>query len=277
MKLYLFLEKNRSWSIPAGKTSFDAYKFRSNELDHRTKLEFYKLKPVGKIFSHHYGKKPTSEKENFLDEILSPSEYTFFVQINDDKSHEGVGGIKRCFSVHTEEAKKTAIQMGYREIKVYHLTDTNQIPALENISEPQFSDTGEELILPRNKKLKIYKSHSKEKIAVSIVRAFEEHYIYKNDNDAIEKASPCLKWTNELRHKHKLMYDNHPFYQWCCTYYAVKFLNEGMKPEEIMTNSSDLRRLSVQKANKPKDVNWYEHVINQLNESKDTSAQPSNV
>ena len=101
--------------------------------------------------------------------------------------------------------------MGYREMKVYHLTDTNQIPVLENPSEPQFSDEGEEVILPKNKHLKIYKTNSKEKIAVSIVRAFEEHYIYKNDNGAIEKASLCLKWTNELRHKHKLMYDNHPF------------------------------------------------------------------
>ena len=68
--------------------------------------------------------------------------------------------------------------MGYCEIKVYHLTDTNQIPALENPSEPQFLDEGEELILQKNKKLKIYKLHSKKKIAVSIVCAFKEHYVH---------------------------------------------------------------------------------------------------
>ena len=114
-----------------------------------------------------------------MDEILSPSEYTFFIQTNNENLHEGTGGITRCFSVHTKEAKKTAIQMEYREIKVYHLTDINQIPVLENqkSSEQTISEKEERVIIPKNKKLKIYKSHSGEKIAVSIVRAFEDRYI----------------------------------------------------------------------------------------------------
>ena len=53
-----------------------------------------------------------------------------------NKLLEGGFKVAICDQLETpEEAKKRAIQIGYCEIKVYHLTDTNQIPALENQSE----------------------------------------------------------------------------------------------------------------------------------------------
>ena len=83
----LIFRRNRSWSIPAKNTSFDTQKFRNKEFDHRTNLEFYKLKPVGKIFNHNYDVNSINKKDNFLDEILSPSEYIFFIHASAPISH----------------------------------------------------------------------------------------------------------------------------------------------------------------------------------------------
>ena len=145
--------------------------------------------------------------------------------------------------------------MGYKEIKVVHMTDKHQIPPIKIESDDSgINDTStngtstpnDTILLPKNTRLQIFKSSPSEKFAVSLVRAFKEYYQYKsNDSDTkYLKASPCLKWTKSLRESNNLQYSGNPFLNWCKMYYTVKILMKGTPPEEILNSSSSLKEMA---------------------------------
>ena len=254
----------RPWSN-IDKKGFDLNKFRVEESEHRTIHDFPALNPVGKIYSNAYDQ--NSYAKNLLGNVLSPSDYYFFTNPDSNDS------VITYFSVHTEESKKAAIEMGYKEIKVSHLTHTHQIPLIStstntssHISSTITLNGDSSISLPKIQNLKIYKSSPGEKFAVSIVRAFEVKYQYKmTDRDSnFHFSSPCLKWTNDLRRSHGLTYTNNPFFHWCTVYYAVKFLCKNTKPEDITYNSRELRSLAVKSKKKKSGLNWYDFVVEEL-------------
>ena len=136
--------------------------------------------------------------------------------------------------------------MGYKEIKVAHMTDKHQmIPPIKiksnnsrnnNTNTDSISTTNDTILLPKNTRLQIFKLSPSKKSAVSLVCAFEEYYQYKSNNSdtKYQKASLCLKWTKSLRESNTLQYSGNPFLNWCKMYYTVKILMKGTPPKGIL-------------------------------------------
>ena len=255
--------KKRQWAL-YNDNRFDMFKFILEETKHRSKYDFSELKPVGRIHSTTFGSHIAGTNTNPVSAILSPKGYSFFIEKDNFES---------CFSVHTEEAKQSAIDKGYVEIKVKHYSHPTQIPVIKNssnyTSSPDILPNGEEFVPPKNKSLKIYKLYKGEKFAQSVVRAFEENYYYKiTDSDPnFLKASPCLKWTKDLRKKNGLLYTNNPFYSWCSAYLAIKIVLKDIDVKDIKKGQRELKEMGTtySKGKKTTNQNWHEFLLEQLN------------
>ena len=253
--------KKRQWAL-YDDNRFDIYKFTLEETKHRSSYDFCDLIPVGRIHSTKFG---ANTNYNPSSSVLSPKGYSFFIDENN---------LDSCFSVHTEDAKKSAIDKGYVEIKVRHYTHPTQVPVLKNTTMCPISHilpNGQEFIPPKNKSLKIYKLEKGEKFAQSVVCAFEENYYYKlSDSDpSFLKASPCLLWTKELRKKNGLLYTNNPFYSWCTAYFAIKIVLKDQNVKDIKHCQRELKEIGTNysKGKKKSSENWHQYLLKSLNPS----------
>ena len=257
-KLRVLFKSLRPWSFPAPKENFDKYKFTVEESQHRNANDFFKLNPVGRIHSTSFDSNTFQNHCSILGGILSPSEYSFFYNHDDPESY---------FSVHNEEAKQAAISLGYTEIKVKHYTHPRQIPLLHTSSSTKsVNPETDNFVPPTNKNLIIMKLNTGEKFAKMVVRAFEENYYYKDSaNGNILKASPCIMWTKSRRKEHGLSYKDDPFYNWCCSYYAVKFLLKEQELDDIKLSQKKLMELARNNVpSKQPKQNWYDFLVDKL-------------
>ena len=169
------------------------------------------------------------------------------------------------FSVHDSTAKQIAIDRGFKELKCSHLTHSSQVPLFTNptqceMSEQETTVTNNTLVLPQMMQLKLIKK-KKESTAQSLVRVFEESYIFQDKDKQECIFSPCLEWNEKARKENGLVGANSPFLKWCTAYYAVKYVMSDQEPSGIDNNLTDLIKIARKEGKKPRGTNWYDFLI----------------